>query len=90
MTKLKKAEAGYGECPITISSPDGKQDVLTFICETQNLDRTLQPYNWYLDLIRYGGRDLGLPAEYLSRFDSVVARVDPDSARAARERAFLK
>src|SRR2546422_163730 len=88
--QLKKAEAAYAECIVAIKSSDGKKEVLTFICDSQKLDRTLQPYDWYLDLIRYGGRDLGLPAEYLSRFDSVVAKVDPDSARAARERAFSK
>ena len=88
--QLKKTEAGYAEGTVTIRTSDGKKEVLTFICDTQKLDRTLQPYDWYLDLIRYGGRHLGLPAEYLSRFDFVLAKVDPDSARAARERAFLK
>ena len=88
--QLKKAETGYSECPVTISTSAGKKEVLAFICDTQKLDRTLQPYDWYLDLIRYGGCELGLPAKYLSRFDSIVAKVDPDSARAARERAFSK
>jgi len=88
--KLKKAEAGYAECIVAIKSSAGKKEVLTFICDSQKVDRTLQPYDWYLDLIRYGGRELGLPAEYLSRFDSVVAKVDPNAARAARERTFLK
>lgn len=88
--RLKKAEAGYSEQPVTISTPDGKIEVLTFVCDTQKLDSTLQPYDWYLDLIRCGGRSLGLPEAYLSQFDSVATKADSDSARVARERAFLE
>ena len=88
--QLKKAEAGYSEQPVTISTPDGKLEALTFICDVEKLDSTLQPYDWYLDLIRFGGRSLGLPVGYLSQFDSMTTKVDADSARVARERAFLE
>jgi gamma-glutamylcyclotransferase len=88
--RLKKAEAGYSEQYIMISTPDGKMEVPTFICDAEKLDNTLQPYDWYLDLIRYGGRSLGLPAGCLSLFDSVATKIDPDLARVAKERAFLE
>ena len=88
--QLRRAEAGYAEHSVTILTPDGKIEALTFIRDAEKLDSTLQPYDWYLDLIRYGGRRLGLPEVYLSQFDSVTTKVDADSARVARERAFLE
>jgi len=87
---LKKAEAGYAEQPVTVSTPEGMKEVLTFVCAVEKLDSTLQPYDWYLDLIRHGGRGLGVPERYLSQFDSVATIVDTDSVRAAKERAFLE
>jgi hypothetical protein len=88
--RLRKAEAGYSEQPVTISTPDGKIEVVTFICDADKLDSTLRPYDWYLDLIRCGARNLGLPEDYLSQFDLVATKVDSDLVRVARERAFLK
>ncbi len=87
---MKKAEAGYSEQPVTILTPYGKIEALTFICAAEKLDSTLRPYDWYIDLIRCGGRNLGMSEDYLSQFDSVVTKVDLDSARVARERAFLE
>lgn len=88
--RLKQAEAGYSEQRITIIATDGKKDVQTFVCPTEKLETALRPYDWYLELIRFGGAALGLPASYLSGFDDVDSIVDPDANRAAAEREYLK
>jgi Gamma-glutamyl cyclotransferase, AIG2-like len=90
LERLKKAEAGYSEQRVTILTQNGKMEALTFMCEIEKLDSTLKAYDWYLALIRCGGRSLGLPEDYLSRFDSVTTKVDDDLSRVARERAFLE
>jgi len=88
--RLKKTEGGYLEQLVAVSTLEGKIDALTFVCDTTKLDSALQPYDWYVDLIRSGGRALGLPEDYLSQFDSVVTKIDDDGARVAKERAFLQ
>jgi len=91
--QLKKAEAGYADGTVTISSPDGKQDVVTFICDTQKLDRTLQPYDWYLDLIRHGGRADTRPCRIrlyrISRSDSIRDPACPDSCLLIGQHSIL-
>ena len=88
--RLKKVEGGYLEQTVTVLTLDGTVEALTFICDTAKLDSSLLPYDWYVALIRSGGRSLGLPEAYLSQFDSVPTKVDRDLARVAKERAFLQ
>ena len=88
--QLKKAEAGYVEQPVLVSTPDGDKEIMTFVCPSEELDSTLRPYDWYIDLIQQGGRSLGLPEAYLSQFDSVPSMIDTDADRVAKERAFLR
>lgn len=88
--RLKKVESGYQEQRVVVSTPGGRIDAETFICKPTEFDRSLQPYDWYVDLIRFGGRRLGLPEDYLSQFDTVITKTDADTDRVARERAFLQ
>mgnify|MGYP001315920007 CR=1 FL=1 len=88
--QLRRAEGGYREELIKVSTSGGDVEALTFVCEIAKLDSALLPYNWYVDLIRCGGSSLGFPKEYLLQFDLVKTKTDPCSARVEREREFLK
>lgn len=86
--KLQQAERGYSEHTIAVATAEGNVQALTFICDAE-LVSTLRPYSWYVDLIRTGGKELGLQEEYLKRFEEVETSTDPDHANEAMEREFL-
>ncbi len=86
---LRKAEAGYAERVVTVATSKGCRKALTFVCEVDKLDTSLVPFDWYLDLIRHGV-SLGIPQEYFEQFDTVPSKPDPDTVRAAKERAYLR
>ena len=59
---------GFGECA-------------TYIAADSRVDETLQPYDWYRELVLLGCEALGLPLDYARRIESVAAMPDPDSDR---------
>ena len=81
----------YGEEPVTVVALSGAKDTaMIYIGQKKYYDESQVPYDWYVDLIRFGGRRLGLPEDYISRFDSVKTKTDPNGARSERERAYLR
>ena len=48
-------------------------------------DPRLRPFDWYREHVLRGARAIGLPAAYVASIEAVVADVDPDKARQARE-----
>jgi hypothetical protein len=87
--QLKRVGSGYDETPITVSATGGDIKAITFICNPSELDATLRPFDWYLDLVRLGGRKLGISEVYLKQFESVLTLKDLDAAREKAERSFL-
>lgn len=53
-----------------------------------DLDKTLQPYDWYLALILAGAREHAFDGEILRQLGAVPCRADPDPARATRHEAL--
>jgi len=84
---LKKCEGGYAESTVTVKTAAGDVRVLTFIAKYR--DAKLKAFDWYVNHIVVGGAQLGLPKEYLDGIAKTPAEVDTDSARAAKERAYL-
>jgi hypothetical protein len=90
---LRKAEGypdHYGEESLSVIAVSGAKQAMTYIAKKQYFDEGQVPYDWYVDLIRFGGRNLGLPEDYISRFDTVKTKIDPNAARSKRERAYLR
>ena len=85
---LKKFEGGYTESPITVVIDLRKADVQTFIAIKR--DPALKPFDWYVQHILVGGRNLGLPEKYLEKLATVPMEKDTDAKRVAVEQAFLK
>ncbi len=63
--------------------------VVAYIAEAAFIDPTLQPYEWYHEIVVAGASALALPARYVDSLRSVRPVPDPDVSRAARERAIL-
>jgi len=89
---LRQAEGypdHYSEKRVQVATLSGTKEAMTYIATEAYFDVTQVPYDWYVDLIRFGGRRIGLPEDYISRFDAVATKPDPDEARSKRERAYL-
>ena len=54
-----------------------------YVAKAVSLDDTLQPYDWYRDLVISGAELNGLPPEYVEFLRQVQARADPKRRRHA-------
>ena len=71
---------GDGYVDATIEVP-GFGDCATYIAAESCVDETLQPYDWYRELVLLGCEELGLPRDYARRIEKVAAMPDPDDDR---------
>lgn len=53
------------------------------------LDDRLLPFDWYRDFVVAGATEHGLPADWIAALAAVSTSADPDSQRAADNRAIL-
>lgn len=72
--------AGDGYVSARIEVPEFGE-CATYIAADSRVDDSLQPYDWYKELVLLGCEELGLPSDYARRIESVAAIPDPDSAR---------
>lgn len=78
---LDKIEGvGEGYVDATIAVP-GIGDCATYVAADSRVDDTLNPYDWYKELVLLGCEKLGLPAAYIQRIARVSAISDPDTGR---------
>ena len=74
---------GVGYAEILLGIP-GCGDCVSYIAEASHVDDTLQPYDWYKELVLEGMRFHGFPGHYLTPVESIAALGDPDPDRSAR------
>lgn len=65
-------------------------DCVSYIAEESHIDGTLEPYDWYKQLVLIGARAHGFPASYLNRIDSIATCHDPDSERRNKQLETLQ
>ena len=91
---LRKAEGyptHYEEMEgVILHTLDGEHEGMTYVATEQFFDTSQVPFDWYVDLIRFGARRLGLPESYVTQFDMTATKRDRDEARAAFGRSFLR
>jgi hypothetical protein len=91
---LDKAEgvgSGYEHAMVTVINEKGRRrKVLTYRATPDYIDDSLRPYSWYKDFVLAGGREHGLPPDYVAEYiQSVEAIKDPNKARDKKQRATL-
>ena len=73
--KLDQAEgvgSGYEHAMVTVINDKGRRrKVLTYLATPDYIDDSLKPYSWYKDFVLAGGREHGLPPEYIVRIHPV-------------------
>ena len=73
-----------------INDKGRRRKVLSYLATPDYIDDSLKPYNWYKDFVLAGGREHGLPPEYIAEhIQSVEAVQDPNKARDQKQRATL-
>ena len=93
--KLDEAEGvgrGYEHAMVTVINDKGRRrKVLTYLATPDYIDDSLKPYGWYKDFVLAGGKEHGLPPEYIAEYiQSVEAIEDPDKTRDKKQRATLE
>jgi gamma-glutamylcyclotransferase (GGCT)/AIG2-like uncharacterized protein YtfP len=91
---LDRAEGlgrGYDEKQVLVTDTDGVRHRAWMYCASPvAIDPAAVPFAWYMELVRAGAEEHGLPEAYTrARIASRPTRPDPDAARAARHRAIL-
>ena len=76
---------------VTVINDKGRRrKVLTYLATPDYIDDSLKPYSWYKDFALAGGREHGLPPEYIAEYiQSVEAIEDPNKTRDKKQRATL-
>jgi hypothetical protein len=92
--ELDKAEgvgSGYEHAMVTVINDKGRRrNVLIYLATPDYIDDSLKPYGWYKDFVLAGGREHGLPPEYIAEYiESVEAIEDPNKTRDKKHRATL-
>jgi hypothetical protein len=77
---------------VTVINERGRRrKVLTYLATPDYIDDSLKPYSWYKDIVLAGGREHGLPPEYIAEYiQSVEGIEDPDRTRDKKRRATLE
>ena len=73
---------GYDEISLRIP---GHGECYSYIAEASHIDETLQPYDWYKQLVVAGARLHRFPLSYVQRLNAVSTKTDPDRERAASQ-----
>lgn len=84
---LDKFEDGYERKPITVLSKSNE----AFEAETYmatHTDNGLRPLDWYKEHVLRGAKSAGLPSNYISRLEAIVADIDANENRRAEELAI--
>ena len=83
--KLDRIEGlGYGYQEATICVP-GYGDCWIYLAEDHAIDETLQPVDWYKEMVILGCRYHEFPVGYLSQIEAIRAYSDDDEERNREE-----
>ncbi len=67
--ELDEAEGvgrGYEHAMVTVINEKGRRrTVLTYLATPDYIDDSLKPYGWYKNFVLAGGKEHGLPPEYI-------------------------
>ena len=83
--QLDKAEQGYHPVDVTVREANGADcNAVTYVANSNAIDDSLRPYNWYRRLVLQGALQHGLPPDYVAFIRAAVAQDDRKRDRAAK------
>jgi gamma-glutamylcyclotransferase len=72
---------GYDRAGIQVHTDSGNRDVTTYLARKERVDESLKPYTWYLEVIRCGAEQHGLPEDYRQKIENTMDIPDPEENR---------
>lgn len=74
-----------------VSLQRGKDPVAAFmyVALPQTYNTSIEPYDWYKDIVVAGAHEHHLPETYIQSIEQVPAKVDPDTERSRKVRQGL-
>ena len=84
LDRIEGLGTGYDEKIVSITTLSGA--LLTSVTYFAiDIDHSAVPYHWYKQHVLRGAIEHGLPAEYISKIESIESQQDPDRQRCHRE-----
>jgi hypothetical protein len=84
LDRIEGLGTGYNEKIVSITTLSGA--LLTSVTYFAiDIDHSLVPYHWYKQHVLRGAIEHRLPAEYVSKIESIESQEDPDQHRSHRE-----
>lgn len=88
---LVESERGYAEQIVLIKTADREVSALTFCAQSEYIDDSLSPFDWYREYCIAGAKLFSLPPEYIEmRLAGVPAISDPDPERHTKHYTLLQ
>jgi len=78
LDKIEGLGLGYSQTQLDVPGIGG---CASYVAEQSHIDNSLDPYDWYRELVLLGAQAHGFPEDYLNRIRSLQARKDPDPNR---------
>jgi gamma-glutamylcyclotransferase len=73
---------GYNEETITVTFDDNQtREVAVYTAHPNHIQENLWPYDWYRDMVIYGGMENNLPEKYIQFLKLFPFTIDPDQER---------
>jgi hypothetical protein len=82
LDRIEGVGSGYEEAILGVPELG---NCTTYIAAESHIDVSLDPYDWYKELVLAGAHEHGFPDDYLNRISTLPANQDPDHARSARQ-----
>jgi hypothetical protein len=87
LDRIEGLGTGYDEKIVSITTLSGA--LLTSVTYFAiDIDHSLVPYHWYKQHVLRGAIEHRLPAEYISKIESIESQEDPDQHRSHREQSI--
>lgn len=84
LDKFEGRGHGYERKTVIVSALSGETfDAETYVATI--FDANLRPLDWYKEHVLRGARSIGLPSAYIASIEAVVADIDSDEERRAKE-----
>lgn len=91
LDRFEGAGKGYDridDFSVRMEGSDQPIRAVSYLASPSSIDRSLQPYDWYLALVVAGAREHALPPEYIVHLEATAAKADADVNRRSRLQAL--
>ena len=90
LDKFEGLGKGYNEDKVMIETENGRIIATIYVADTQHIDTSILPYDWYKDLVLQGCVENQLPTGYIEFVRNLPNIKDVDNQRQQKHQKLLK